>query len=190
MAATLEREIKLRYDDPHAARAAVVAAGGTLVRGRRLQDDCLLDTADGFLRQRRSVLRVRRESGASLLTFKGPVQPSVMKLREELETAVGDGTVMLRLLEELGFRVWFRYQKYREEFALENIDVDVIIAVDETPVGTYVEIDGDERGIATVTAALGRGPSDYLLDSYRGLFVRHCQQRGLPIADMLFSGPW
>jgi adenylate cyclase class 2 len=183
MAATLEREIKLRFDDPHAARAAVVAAGGTPVRGRRLQDDALLDTADGFLRQRRSVLRVRQESGTSLLTFKGPALPSAMKLREELETAVGDGASTLRLLGELGFRVWFRYQKYREEFALE----DVIIAIDETPVGTYVEIEGGERGIATATGALGRGPSDYLVDSYRSLFVRHCQQHGLPITDMLFS---
>ncbi len=100
----------------------MIAAGGTPLRGRRLQDDCLLDTADGFLRERGSVLRVRQESGTSLLTFKGPVQPSVMKLREELETAVGDGTLVLRLLEELGFRVWFRYQKYREEFALENTE--------------------------------------------------------------------
>ena len=138
MAATLEREIKLRFDDPNTARLAVIAAGGTPMRGRRLQDDSLLDTADGFLRQRGSVLRVRRESGTSLLTFKGPVQPAVMKLREELETAVGDGTLMLRLLAELGFRIWFRYQKYREEFALE----DVIIAIDETPVGTYVELEG------------------------------------------------
>jgi adenylate cyclase class 2 len=133
------------------------------------------------------VLRVRQESGTSLLTFKGPVQPSVMKLREELETAVGDGTLMLRVLEELGFRVWFRYQKYREEFALEDIDVDVIIAVDETPVGTYVEIEGGERGIATATGALGREAADYLLDSYRGLFVSHCQERGLPITDMIFA---
>jgi adenylate cyclase class 2 len=184
MASTLEREIKLHFDDPHTARLTVVAAGGTPVHGRRLQDDCLLDTADGFLRQRHSVLRVRRESGTSLLTFKGPVQPAAMKLREELETIVGDGTLMLRLLAELGFSVWFRYQKYREEFALE----DVIIALDETPVGTYVEIEGGEGGIAAATGALGRGPSDYLLDSYFGLFVRHCQQHGLPMTDMIFAG--
>jgi len=183
MAATLEREIKLHFNDPEAARVAVLAAGGTPVRGRRLQEDSLLDTADELLRRRRSVLRVRLESGRSFLTFKGPVQPSVMKLREELETMVGDGTLMLRVLEELGFRVWFRYQKYREEFALD----DVIIAIDETPVGTYVEIEGGERGIATTTEALGRCSSDYLLDSYRGLFVRHCQERGLPITHMLFD---
>lgn len=183
MAAALEREIKLHFDDPEAARAAVLAAGGTPIHGRRLQDDCLLDTADELLRRRRSVLRVRMESGRSFLTFKGPVQPSVMKLREELETVVGDGTLMLRVLEELGFHVWFRYQKYREEFALG----DVIIAIDETPVGTFVEIEGGEGGIATTTEALGRRPSDYLLDSYRGLFVRYCQERGLPVTNMVFA---
>jgi len=183
MAATLEREIKLHFDAPEVARAAVLAAGGTPVRGRRLQEDCLVDTADELLRRRRSVLRVRMESGRSFLTFKGPVQPSVMKMREELETIVGDGMLMLRVLEELGFHVWFRYQKYREEFALD----DVMIAIDETPVGTYVEIEGGERGIATTTEVLGRRPSDYVLDSYRGLFVRHCEERGLPVTNMLFD---
>ena len=83
------------------------------------------------------------ECGKTLLTFKGPVQNSPMKLREEMETVVGDGLLLLHVLEELGFRVWFRYEKYREEFAHE----DVTIAIDETPVGTFVEIEGSERGI-------------------------------------------
>ena len=183
MAATLEREIKLRFDSAGAARAAVLAAGATPVRARRLQEDCLLDTADDLLRRRRSVLRVRMESGKSLLTFKGPVQPTIVKLRQELETVVGDGPLLVRILEELGFRVWFRYHKYREEFALD----DVIVAVDETPVGVFVEIEGGDLGIAETAQALGRGPADYLLDSYRGLFVRHCEQRGVAQTDMLFD---
>jgi adenylate cyclase class 2 len=184
MSASLEREIKLRFENSGSARAAVVAAGGTPLRGRRLQDDCLLDTIDELLRQRQAVLRVRTESGSTLLTFKGPVQPSNMKVREELETTVGEGALVVRLLEKLGFRVWFRYQKYREEFALD----DVVVAIDETPVGIFVEIEGSETGIAAASEALGRGPSDYVLDSYRGLFVRHCQERGLPVTDMLFDG--
>jgi adenylate cyclase class 2 len=183
MAATLEREIKLRFETADAARAAVIAAGATPMRGRRLQEDCLLDTPDDSLRRRRCVLRVRMESGKSLLTFKGPVQPSDVKLREELETVIGDGVLLMHVLEELGFRVWFRYQKYREEFAVD----DVIVAVDETPVGTFVEIEGGDRGIAEMAIALGRGPSDYLLDSYRGLFVEHCRRVGLPTSDMLFD---
>jgi adenylate cyclase class 2 len=111
------------------------------------------------------------------------VQEIPMKVREELETVVGDGLLLLRVLEELGFRVWFRYQKYREEFARE----DVTVAIDETPVGTFVEIEGSEGGIQHMAAALARNPADYVLDSYRGLFVKHCERHGLPVTDMLFD---
>jgi adenylate cyclase class 2 len=183
MAAIMEREIKLLFRDAAEAKAAILAAGATPLRGRRLQEDCLLDTPDDQLRLRRCVLRVRMECGKTLLTFKGPVQASPMKLREELETVVGDGMLFLRVLEELGFRIWFRYQKYREEFAHE----DVTVAIDETPVGTFVEIEGSERGIEDMAEALARKPADYLLDSYRGLFVKHCERHGLPVTDMLFS---
>ena len=154
MATTLEREVKLRFDSVEEAREAVQATGATPLRCRRLQEDALLDDPAETLRQRRCVLRVRVESGKSLLTFKGPVQPSPMKLREEIETVIGDGETMLRCLEALGYGVWFRYQKYREEFALG----DVVIAIDETPVGVFVEIEGGEQGIVEVTRALGRSP--------------------------------
>ena len=179
----LEREVKLRFASAEEARAAVHAAGAAPSRCRRLQEDALLDDAQETLKQRRCVLRVRVESGRSLLTFKGPVQPSPMKLREEMETVVGDGETLLRCLEQLGYAVWFRYQKYREEYAL----TDVVIAIDETPVGVFVELEGDEHGILEATRALGRTPSDFLLDSYRSLFMEHRRAHGLPATDMLFD---
>ncbi len=135
------------------------------------------------MRRRGSVLRVRMETGRAFLTFKGPLQPSAMKLRDELETMVGDGPLLVRLLGELGFQVGFRYEKYREEFTLN----DVIVAVDETPVGTFIEIEGSAEGIRATAAALGRSPGDYLLNSYRTLFVQHCEQRGLAVTQMLFG---
>jgi adenylate cyclase class 2 len=183
MPVTVEREVKLRFDDPASARAAVIAAGATPIRARRLQDDSLLDTVDDTLRRKRCVLRVRVESGKSLVTFKGPVQPSLTKVREELETTVADGEVLLLILEALGFHVWFRYQKYREEFALD----DVIVAVDETPVGTFIEIEGGEHGIHEMAVALGRTPSDYVLDSYRRIYLVHCEARRIAPADMTFD---
>ena len=88
------------------------------------------------------MLRVRIEDGRSFVTFKSPVDHPTLKLREELETAVGDGERARHILERAGFRIWFRYEKYREEFALD----EVVIAVDETPVGTFVEIEGSEAG--------------------------------------------
>jgi adenylate cyclase class 2 len=180
---TLEREIKLRFDSVEQAREAIIACGATPLLGRRLQEDSLLDTDDEELRRRRCVLRVRVENGKSRLTFKGPVQPSIMKLREEVETVVGDGEILLRVLRELGLHVWFRYEKYREEFAHE----DVIVAVDETPVGVFVEIEGSEQGIATMADTLGRLESDYIQDSYRGLFLRHREEYGIVGSDMVFD---
>ena len=178
-ATSFEREIKLRFSSADEARAAVLAAGCTPLLGRRLQEDVLLDNEAEELRRRRCVLRVRTESGKSRLTFKGPVQPSAMKLREEVETVVGDGAVLLRVLHELGLHEWFRYEKYREEFSHE----DVTVAIDETPVGVFIEIEGSEEGITTMAEALGRDPSDYILDSYRGLFL----QSGRGGRDMVFD---
>jgi adenylate cyclase class 2 len=179
---TLEREIKLRFGSAEEARQAIIATGATPMLGRRLQEDALLDTDEEELRRRRCVLRVRTENGKSRLTFKGPVQPGAMKIREELETVVGDGAILLRVLEELGLHIWFRYEKYREEFAHE----DVIVAIDETPVGVFVEIEGGEQGIAAMAEALGRRPEDYVLDSYRGLFLRFREEHGLTGPDMVF----
>jgi adenylate cyclase class 2 len=183
VATVLEREIKLRFASVEEALAAVAAAGCTPRLGRRLQEDALLDTDDELLRRRRCVLRVRVENGKSRVTFKGPVQPAAVKVREEHETLVGDGEVLLRVFEELGLHVWFRYEKYREEFSYE----DVIVAVDETPVGVFVEIEGGEQGIAAAAAALGRGTSDYILDSYRSLFLQYREEFGLTGPDMLFD---
>lgn len=180
---TLEREIKLRFGSADEARAAILATGSTPLHGRRLQEDVLLDSDDEELRRRRCVLRVRTEGGKSRLTFKGPVQPSAMKLREEVETVIGDGEVLVRVLHELGLHVWFRYEKYREEFAHE----DVIVAIDETPVGVFVEIEGGEEGITGMAEALGRTPDDYILDSYRGLFLSHREALGLSGTDMVFD---
>ena len=180
---TMEREIKLKYDSVESACAAVLATGATPLLGRRLQEDSLLDTEDESLRRRRCVLRIRIENGKSRITFKGPVQPSEMKVRDELETVVGDGALLLRVFEELGFHVWFRYEKYRQEFCHE----DVIVAIDETPVGVFVEIEGSEHGITTMAESLGRGPDDYVLDSYRGLFLRHRDALGLTGTDMMFE---
>lgn len=180
---TLEREIKLRFPTADEAREAVLATGATPLFGRRLQEDALLDTEDEDLRRKRCVLRVRMENGKSRLTYKGPVQAAGVDPREELETVVGDGEALVSVFAQLGLHVWFRYEKYREEFAHE----DVIVAIDETPVGVFVEIEGSEQGIADMTAALGRTPADYICDSYRSLFLQHREELGLSGPDMVFD---
>lgn len=185
MSATIEREIKLRFDTPDDARAAVARLGASPLHGRRFQEDVLLDTPDETLRRQRCVLRVRNEGQRAWLTFKGPAQPGPVKAREELETIVSDGDTVRTICERLGMHVWFRYQKHREEYSYD----DVVIAVDETPVGTFVEIEGSVAGIERTATALGRTPTDYILDSYHRLFLANREILGFSGHDMVFDEP-
>jgi adenylate cyclase class 2 len=182
----IEREIKLEFPSASETRVAIIAAGATPLRCRRLQEDAMFDTADEALRRRGCALRVRSDSGRSLLTFKGPVREARMKEREEHETVVGDGDAITRVLESIGLHVWFRYQKFREEFAVS----DATIALDETPIGTFVEIEGGEQAIEDMTRALGRSSADFVLDSYRGLFLQRRERFGLTGSDMVFADEW
>jgi adenylate cyclase class IV len=61
----LEREIKLRFESPEAARAAITFAGARPLRSRRLQSDVLFDTEERALSARGQVLRVRIEAGTA-----------------------------------------------------------------------------------------------------------------------------
>jgi adenylate cyclase, class 2 len=180
----LEREIKLRFDSADEARAKILALGASPLHGRRLQEDALLDTDDEMLRRRRATLRVRCDGGKSLLTYKGPVLPGLMKVREECETVAADGVALLSILEAVGLHVWFRYEKYREEFSSD----DIVIAIDETPVGVFVEIEGGEAAIHAAAGALGKCQDDYITDSYRFLFLQHRDANGLSDHDMVFAG--
>jgi adenylate cyclase class 2 len=179
----VEREIKLRFESPETARTALDALGATPLRARRLQDDVLLDSDDGRLQRAGCTLRVRRDGERAAITWKGPVIAGPMKMRDEVETAVGLAEDAGRIFGALGFVPRFRYQKYREELSLEGL----VVAIDETPIGTFVELEGEEGAITSVAGRLGRGPSDYVLASYRSLFLEH-RQAGSG-ADMVFDPP-
>src|SRR5687768_1506548 len=114
----LEQEVKLQFDHVEAARQALHTAGGRLVVSRRLIEDRLFDSTGAELHGSGRALRVRRDREAAYLTFKGPVQPGVVKTREELETAIGDASTIESVLAALGFHPIFRSQKYREEYQL------------------------------------------------------------------------
>lgn len=110
---------------------------------------------------------MRADGNHGALTFKGPVRPGALKVREEIETRVDSAATLLDILARADFAPVFRYEKYREEFAVPG----AVIAVDETPIGTFVEIEGDEAVIHSWAARLGRTPADYVTASYRALFL-------------------
>lgn len=166
---------------PEEARERVRGAGATPLRPRRLQHDVLVDTADRRLLDAGTALRVRTDGDRAYLTFKGPVQPGPMKVREEIETEAASGTALLAILDALGYAPAFRYEKYREEYAADG----AVIAIDETPIGTFVEIEGTAAAIDGLAVRLGFSRADFVTASYRALFL--AAQSGA--ADMLFPAP-
>lgn len=112
-------------------------------------------------------LRVRDDDGHAYLTYKGPVVPGPLKLREELETAAASADRLLAILAALGYQPVFRYEKYREELAVSG----ALLALDETPIGTFLEIEGHEDAIHDWAARLGYSPADYITASYRSLWL-------------------
>jgi adenylate cyclase, class 2 len=154
-----------------------------IVSSRHFEDNYVLDFPGQDLRSGQCLLRVRLAAGECVLTYKGPPRrEGIFKTREELETRIEDAAGLLQILERIGMRVWFRYQKYRREFALDGVQV----AVDETPIGNYVEIEGSEEGIRGLARKLGIGEPEFLRLSYYALYLEHCQNRGLAPQYMVF----
>jgi len=164
----VENEIKLRVEDRAATREKLQAIGATLARARHFEDNLLYDDPRHSLRGRGCVLRLRHNDQGTRLTVKGPKREvQGVKARTEAEVTVSDGETAETILRLLGYEPVFRYQKYREVWHWRDAEV----VVDDTPVGTYLEIEGPLPTIHAAARALGHGPQDYLLDSYAALFV-------------------
>jgi adenylate cyclase class 2 len=162
-----ETEIKLRVADVSLARERLARAGAVLVRERHFEDNVLFDDRAGSLRSGGTVLRLRTTPHGGVLTFKGPREDhDGLKSREERESAVDNPKALRGILKQLGYRPVFRYQKYRETWRHRGQEIEV----DETPIGAFLEIEGDVEGIHAVAAELGFGRADYVLESYVALF--------------------
>jgi adenylate cyclase class 2 len=185
MSASRETEVKLPFESALAALDALQSAGARLEVPRSFEDNRIYDREDGSLERDGVVLRVRRDGRGGFVTFKGPVEGERRhKVRVEHETSVGDPEAAHRVLEGLGFRVAWRYQKYRTTYRLGACEA----MLDETPIGCWVELEGDSAAIDQAAALLGIPPGRYVTDTYRDLAVRHARERGIPLADLVFEG--
>jgi adenylate cyclase, class 2 len=160
----------------------VLALGATPRRARRLQRDVIVDTADRALVGRGCALRVRDDDGRAFLTFKGAVEPGPLKVREELEASADSAERLLAILAALGYLPVFRYEKYREELAMPG----ALLAIDETPIGVFLEIEGDADAIHDCARRLGFSAADYITASYRGLYLAAAGD-GAADGDMTFA---
>ena len=185
---TLEIEVKLACDDVDRLRNAGYEL--KLEKPRHFEDNWLLDFPDESLFKQGAALRVRSVNGRGTVTYKGVVKEtheSRLKVREEIETNVTDPQRMIELFERLGFRRSFRYQKYRTGYSVTHQNTAFKVVLDETPMGTFIEIEGDEADVLKALDAAGFSTDDIIKQSYPELQEARCRARGVPLEDLVFD---
>jgi adenylate cyclase class 2 len=136
-----------------------------------------------------------------ILTFKRPTAQQAAapssrypsfgshKVRDEIEAQVTDTGNLIKIFEGLGMRGWFRYEKYRTTYQLpatKSWARDLLIEVDETPIGTFVELEGPPAAIDRAATELGYSKRDYILTNYLALYAEDCRRKGQQPQNMLF----
>ncbi len=196
MTGPIETEIKLPMKDGAGPALLLIEQHGyRMIRPRTLQVDQVFDFADRSLRQSGRLLRVRSENAGSenggailtgaILTYKGPVlSAGPHKSREELETSFAEGGILEQILGRLGLVPSFRYEKYRTTFQASG--EPGLVALDETPIGVFLELEGPGYWIDRTALRLGFAPRDYVVASYAALYRDFLDSHEGP-PDMLFG---
>jgi len=181
----METEVKI----PVARRADVerrlAELGFRVSVPRQFEANDLYDMPDHSLRARGMLLRLRQVGSKCVVTWKGPEIPGPHKSRPEVETTVGSVAALAQIFEQLGYVRVFRYEKYRTEYG-EGRE-HAVVTVDETPIGDFIEIEGEAGWIDATAGRLGFSERDYVLESYGKLYQEDCRRTGTKPGDMVFA---
>ena len=192
MAGEVEAEVKVRCDDFEGLIGSHPELAWEIVEPRHFEDNYVFDLPAEALANRGSILRLRVVGDRSTLTYKGLLpesHSSAMKVREELETGIEKPEVLRRVLERLGMRCTFRYQKFRTTYLIHLPQRgQAYVMLDETPLGGFLEIEGEELIVAEAADLLGYRPTEFIRNSYIGMQVQLCRSRGVPLEDLVFHG--
>ena len=138
----------------------------------------------GELRTKGALMRVRKFGKYAIATYKGPMSmEGGIKKREEVQTGVESFELAIELLDALGFKPVFRYQKFREVWRVKDVE----IVLDRTPIGEYFEIEGPIDVIRSVSADLGMNMDQAIRQSYADLYRQARRTRSDLPENMVFA---
>ncbi|MFN7942336.1 MAG: class IV adenylate cyclase [Thermoanaerobaculia bacterium] len=176
----IERELKFAGVDLDTLRQRLLELEAERIAPPAEENNWLLDR-DGELAERGAILRVRDDGRGALVTFKGPASfEGTTKLRVEHEFRMDNAESAMALFEALGYRTGRRYQKIREEWRLGG----EIIALDRTPIGDFVEFEGDRA--EAIAKRCGYDPKIAVRSSYLMLYQEYLRDHPEAPRDMIF----
>jgi adenylate cyclase, class 2 len=179
----VEHEMKIPIGSHAAVRRRLARRRAQLIQTKTPEDNWVLDDRAGTLAASGRLLRLRRFAGRTILTFKGTASFAAgVKSRPEYETAMEDAGAALAILAGLGLVPVRRYQKLREVWSLGGVTV----ALDETPMGAFVELEGETAGLPAAAAALGLDPGAAARGTYLDLWAAFRAEHPEAPEDMVF----
>jgi adenylate cyclase class 2 len=179
-----ETEIKLAVPDAASARSILRKAGFRLVHRRVFEANVVYDSPGHQLRRKSQLIRIREAGKSAVLTYKGAPVPGRHKSREELEIRVSDAGTLSEILQRVGYQPIFRYEKFRAEY--QQAKKHGVATVDETPIGAFIELEGDASWIDRTARKLGFPEKDYITASYARLYLDWCKAHRIKPANMVF----
>jgi adenylate cyclase class 2 len=179
----LEIEVKFYLSDMDAIRDRILELGAVSM-GRIFETNLRFDDSDNSLIEKRSLLRLRRDTKTTL-TFKSepPFKNDQFKILKELEVEVSDFATMKHILESLGFREEQVYEKWRETFRLNSAN----LCLDTMPYGDFLEIEGQKEDIKELAYRIGLKWQKRILLNYLAIFDVIKLKSNLPFYDVTFS---
>lgn len=170
----LEIEIKLAISNAATMRRKLRSLGFRVSTPRVFERNLVWDTPRGALKRQGLLLRLRVTGQRTLVTLKGPRRRQRgFRVRPEWEMNVSNTETADAILRALGYRPVFRYEKYRTVFCetreQSRTDKKGKVLLDETPIGDYLELEGDPAWIRRVARQLGFTPADFITESYGDL---------------------
>jgi adenylate cyclase class 2 len=198
MAHNREVEIKFKIESIPQLKEKLKMSGFQEVTGRTHEMNTLYDLPGRQLRRRGALLRIRKYGSKWTVTYKdrSTVGSGHHKIRREIETAVKDGPALTDILEALGFKPGFAYEKFRSEWRDsppgqeggngEAPKLGGHVVIDETPIGDFGEIEGPPDWIDAVAQRLGIDRSQYVTASYAELFLQWRKKTGSKVEQMRF----
>lgn len=176
----LEIERKYLHINLQSLRQKLVDNGAHCL-GAHFESNWVYDSAEGGLVGGGQLLRLRtqqwHDKTRHLLTLKLPaIHDGGFKVREERETEVADGAVMRGILEGLGYCVAARYEKIREPWRMDLVEIEL----DILPFDQVVELEGRAEDIESVERRLNLDNAEISTKSYHELHQEWLRQNHKP----------
>jgi adenylate cyclase class 2 len=185
-----EIELKIPVADVSHFEQQLDEAGFHLDTPRTFEQNTLYDTPGRDLKARGEILRVREYGGKYIVTHKRHPDEeesgSMYKVRIETESEVADGGALAEIFTRLGYGPAFRYEKFRSEYSDPQTG-GAHLVVDETPIGTFAELEGPTVWIDRTLALLGIDPESALTESYGKLFLAWKDRTHSPAENLTFD---